>query len=143
MLIRSMLPAEEAAVRHLYAACHAHWPARSLRWYQAYPTLVAVEDGLIVGFTSYSVSSYSGMVTVGGQDLCVLPEAQGTGIGLALHLERCAIGADVGAHMFTGLTQENNHAMIAIFKKCGYHRCQDIGRAFPDGDGVIYLGALR
>ncbi len=140
--IRPMRAEEEDAVRFVYAVCHPGWPRRPAGWYQVYPTLVAVEDGALIGFTSYSVSSYSGMPLVGGQDLGVLPEAQGTGVGLALHLARCALGAGVGARMFSGLTHDENHAMVAIFKRCGYHRCQVVPRAFPDGDGAIWLGPI-
>lgn len=142
MKLEPMVRRDEGQVRNLFATCHPGWPARPARWFQAYPTLVAVEDGQLVGFTSFSVTSYSGVPVLGGQDLCVLPAAQGTGVGLALHLERCAIGESVGARMFSGLTSPDNKPMVRIFERCGYHACQPVPRAFPDGDGVIYLGAL-
>ena len=142
MKIRPMVAKDEAAVRALFATCHDGWPRRPPRWYIAYPTLVAEEDGRIIGFTSLSIGNYTGLVMLTGQDLCVLPEAQATGVGLALHLERCALGVAAGARMFTGVTQPENKAMIRIFERCGYHACQPAPGYFYGEDGVIYLGSL-
>jgi len=142
MKLEMMTRKDETAIRALFTECHPGMAERPRRWFQAYPTLVASEDGLVIGFTSFSVSAYTGVPMLGGQDLCVRPGARGTGVGLALHLERCAIGQAVGARMFTGLTTEDNHAMIAIFKRCGYHACQAVPKAFGEQDGVVWLGTL-
>lgn len=140
--LRAMRAEEEPHVRVIFAACHPGWPARPPRWFTAYPTLVVVEEGALIGFTSFSVSNYTGLIMLSGHDLCVLPEAQGTGLGLALHLARCALGAGVGAHLFSGLTAPTNKPMIRIFERCGAHACQTIPRAYAEGDGVLYLGPI-
>ena len=142
MILRPMTPPDEPAVRALFAQCHPRWAPRATHWYVAYPTLVAFEDDTLVGFTSFAVTNYLGTVMVCGQDLCVLPIVQHTGVGWALHTARCEMGAEVGARMFTGLTAPENKPMIRIFERCGYHACHAVPGAFPDGNGVIYLGDL-
>lgn len=142
MNLRPLEPKDAAGVRALYTECHPGWPARPRGWFTAYPTLVAIEDAELVGFTSFSIGNYTGLVMLTGQDLCVQPAARGTGVGLALHLERCAFGAGVGARMFSGITQPENKAMVRIFERCGYHACQPAPGYFWGEDGVVYLGAL-
>lgn len=142
MIITPFAARDEGAVRDLYAKGHPGWPRRPSGWFVAYPTLVAVTDGEILGFTSFSIGNYTGLIMLTGQDLCVSPDYQGCGIGKALHLERVAIGKGVGARMWSGITQPENKAMIAIFEQCGYHACQPAPGYFYGEDGVVYVGAL-
>ena len=130
---------EERHVRLVSRACHPTWPERPEGFFTAFPTLVAIEDGALIGFTSFSVATYTGTILVSGQDLCVLPEAQGTGVGRALHLARCAVGAGVGARLFSGITQPDNRAMIRVFERCGGHACQPEPGYFYGEDGIVYL----
>ena len=77
-----MQPMEEKQVRDLYAACHPDREARPPDWYTAYPTLVIVQWGAVVGFTSFSVSpGLTGVVTLYGNDLCVTPALRNCGLG--------------------------------------------------------------
>jgi len=143
MTPRPMRMEEDAAVRHIFAACHPLWPPRGVNWYTAYPTLVVARDGELVGFTSFSVSpSPAGPTTLYGNDLCVLPIHQGEGIGWALAETRLAIGRAVGATTFIGVTEDSNKSMIHIFERQGFHPCQRLTNYFPTGDAVVWAGSL-
>ena len=144
LLIRPRELGDDVWIRGLYARCHPRWPERPREWFTAYPTLVAEKGrGRIVGFTSFSVNGLSGMTMLQGQDVCVAPDCQGQGIGGQLHRARVIIGHDVGATMFSGMTQLDNLAMLRIFLACGYHQCQTFPRYFPGGeDGLLYLGPV-
>lgn len=143
MTPRPMRADEEQGVRKLYAQAHPFWPARSEMWYLAHPTLVLEQHGAIVGFTSFSLGSMTGVLLLHGQDIAVDLSVRGAGFGRVLHDARVAIGRDVQATMFSGFTQPDNEPMQRIFLACGYHHCQTIRRYFPDGqDAVLYLGSL-
>ena len=84
------------------------------------------------------------MTMLQGQDVCVAPERQSQGIGQALHRARVGIGQNVGATIFSGMTQFQNRAMQQIFLRCGYHHCQTFPQYFPSGeDGLLFLGHLE
>ena len=143
MIPRPMRADDEPAVRKLYAQGHPFWPARAEPWYFTYPTLVMEVDGEILGFTSFAIGEMTGLRVVQGADLVVELSYRGAGIGIALHRARLALGAEVGATWFSGVTQPDNAAMHRIFLACGHHACQPIRRYYPDGgDGVLYAGAI-
>lgn len=141
---RPMRREEEPAVRALYAQGHPFWPPRSDCWYVAYPTLVVEQDGAIVGFTSFSLGTITGLCMLHGQDLVVDLSVRGAGFGTILHRARLEIGRDAGATMFSGFTQGDNASMQRIFLAAGHHACQTVRRYYPDGgDAVLYLGPVR
>jgi GNAT superfamily N-acetyltransferase len=137
-----MHPHEEPAVRDAYKAVHPGWPARPPGYYTAYPTLVLMERGAVIGFTCFALGNYTGLVMVTGQDLGVVPDAQGRGFGRLLHDARVALGKGLGARMFSGITQEANWPMIRLFESCGYHACQPAPAHFWGEDGVVYVGGI-
>lgn len=143
MTPRPMREDDESAVRKLYAQAHPFWPPRPEHWFFAYPSLVLEQDGEIVGFTSFSLGSMTGVLMLHGQDLAVDLTVRGAGFGMSLHRARLEIGRAMGATMFSGFTQKDNEPMQRIFRACGHHACQTIRHYFPDRqDGVLYLGPL-
>ena len=149
-VIRWMKPGEEADVRKLYATCHPGWPARPPQWFQAYPTLVAVEGKRVVGFTSFAIA-YPTTPAIGtaeliiyGQDVCVSPDHRGEGIGQDLSDERLRVAKTVGATFFVGFTWKQNKSMIRIFEKQGMREHTTIAKLHPGGvDGVLYVGPVN
>ena len=142
MTIRPMEAHEDKRVRDIFALCHPDWPSRVSEWYVAYPTVV-IGDPELVGFTSCSISpSATGLVTLYGNDLCVLPTRRRQGLGWALAEARLALGRAVWATTFLGITEDANAAMIRIFERQGLHPCQHLKGYFPTGDGTVWAGSL-
>lgn len=133
-------------VREIHRLCHPTWPDRPEYWYFLHPTLVAFDNkgfGPMVGFTSFSISTSTGLVLGQGADVCVHPAHQGRGLGRLLHAERIRILHGAGATVFSGTTQPKNYAMQRILEAQGLHRCQTIPRYFPDGeDALLYFGPI-
>ena len=141
MTIRPMEGHEDKRVRDIFALCHPDWPPRGSEWYVAYPTLVIGDEP--VGFTSWSISpSATGLLTLYGNDLCVLPTQRRRGLGWRLAEARLALGRAVGATTFLGITEDANAVMIRIFERQGLHPCQHLKGYFPTGDGTVWAGSL-
>ena len=151
-----MHPDEDAKVRALFALAHPGWPEPRGPWYFAYPTLVVEnEEGVLIGVTSCSVSrapspdlaAYGDRVLY-GEDVIVHPDHRGRGHGWRLCEARLALGRQIGAALFLGMTWTANHAMRRIFEREGASRYQAIPRAYPqhpppDDDGWLYVLPLR
>src|SRR5262245_20029215 len=143
-MIRPMLPDEEIAVRDIYRKAHRHWPERSRLWYFAHPTLVLVERGEVIGFTSFSVGADDAGMVLYGVDLCVLPGLQRHGYGRQLAEARVRYGRDVGCTRFLGATEPDNHAMRALLKEQGF---QELPfpvptTIFPAGEALLIGGPI-
>ena len=142
-MIWPMQPHHENTVREIFALCHPDVPPRAAEWYWAYPTLVLIEADGVVGFTSFSLSpGPTGILTVFGNDLCVIPAWQKQGLGWALAQARSDIGRRLGAKGFVGLTAADNVPMQRIFERQGFHVCQRFPGYFGDQDGWAWVGAL-
>ena len=125
--------------------CHPDWPDRPASYHVAHPTLVAEQDGALVGYTVFVVAPdmTRGVTIVHGRDHGVHPDHRGKGLGMALHVERCVIGRENEAVDFVGVTWEGNRAMRAIFTRCGYRPYGEAPGAFPGGvAGVVWIGSL-
>lgn len=142
---------DEAEVRAIYAACHPGWPQRAPRWYEVFPTLVAVDDDTVVGFCSYSVAippkpEITAMFMLYGQDIGVRPDYQGRGLGRRLAEARFDAGRAVGAKVYMGFTQPDNGPMIRIFEEQGLKPCGAIdgyyAHTIPATPAVIYIGPV-
>lgn len=149
--IRMMRPTEEAEVRALYARCHPGWPQRAPAWYMCMPTLVTRDARRLLGFTSFAVSwpptvgaLKTDALVMYGFDVCVHPEAQGQGIGLALCEERLALARRVGAALFLGTTWAGNTAMLRIFATQGLRFHAKLPNFFPppQTEGLMYVGTV-
>ena len=136
-------PEDDGRVRMVYAICHPDAPPRPTQWYVAYPTLVLRHEHEIIGFTSCSISpALTGILTLYGNDLCVLPVWQKRGLGWQLAQARHALGRAVGATQFVGIARPSNAPMCRIFERQGLHACQALPRYFGDEDGLAWIGTL-
>lgn len=157
-MIRLFREADGPEVDKVYSACHPRWPKKPEGWWWAHPTLVleTQEDGLI-GATSFVVglppapdlAALVQMVQhhkaeVGwGHGVYVKPHQRGNGYGWDLAQARHKMLASLGVHFFFGMTQPDNHAMMAIFMKQQLTRSVTVPNTYPDGrPGVLYHGGI-
>lgn len=144
---RHMDSTEEPVVRELTRRCHPTWPPRPKFWYHANPTIVALYQGGVVGYGSYTVDNHPAGASfiMYLRDSAVDPEHRGRGIGRQLLHKRMAVGRSVGVQMFVGCTWPENTPMRDILKRAGFHGCQTVPNAFafndPPADGIIYINA--
>ena len=142
---RHMDTADESQVRALARRGHPTWPSRPKFWYQANPTIVAVEDGEIIGSCSYTVDNHpaGNSFIMYFRDVCVDPAHQNRGIGRALQAQRMSVGRYLGIQMFVGCTAPSNGPMRKLFTSMGFHACQRVPNHFafnnPPEDGIIYI----
>jgi hypothetical protein len=145
MIIRQMVPRDEDQVRRLHVDRHPGWPPRPKFWYFTNPTLVVDQKGVVVGFTSFSVTTLPDGHTVAyGADLIV---AEGNkGLGKRLHESRLKVCKSVGATTFFGLTRLDNVGMVKILVEFGSSPIGVVKDAFPydrpPADGVLYAGPV-
>jgi len=133
-MIRSMHPEEQAAVRALALLCQ-RGDTRPTGWYIAHPTLVLLEDDLIVGSTSFTVTLIPGFgQTMYGMDVVVHPAHRNRGYAGTLHHARLTIAKSLGVRVFMGVT--NDPAMAKVLVDAGAHAC------LPVGEDVLYVGAI-
>lgn len=99
-----------------------------------HPILVAVQDGLVVGWASLSKWSdrcaYSGTAEV---SLYVKKEHQGKGIGRKLLKTLVAKGEKTGLHTVIARITEDNEASLKLFKSEGFELVgvmREVGRKF-------------
>lgn len=149
LVTRWFKPADARAVRAIHGTCHPTWPARPAAWFHAHPTLVAVQDGEVVGMTSFSLALPPTTLNVSqgeigvGHGVEVHHDYRGCGLGWALATARHAMLAELGVGFFIGMTQPDNAPMLAIFRKQGLTRHQHLRGVYPDGtDGVMYVGTV-
>lgn len=145
-MIRPMRGFEESDCRAIYAACHPGWPAQRPRWYEAHPTLIALEQGEVVGYTSYSLVmqpevSLEGEVMI-GYGIDIKPGHHGKGIGRALCDARLELARAVGAKVFVGHAAPGNDAMIRLFARDGFTPVQEVPNGYPDGPLVLFMGPI-
>lgn len=133
-----MFTGDEPAVRAIYKICHPGNVARPPFWYFVHPTLCVIQDSMVVGFTSFTVTVIPGFgETIYGKDLCVLPEYRGRGLADALHKARLAIGRSVGVRIFMGVTSHSNKAMVKILENSGSHPCISVD------DDMLFVGHVE
>ena len=144
-MIRPLATSEEPEVHAIHAACHPTFPPRPARWFEAHPTLVCEVDGVIVGYTSYSLVMYpevsrEGEVMV-GYGIDIAPGRHGHGLGRALCDERLALARALGAKAFLGHAAPDNHAMLRLFERDGFKPYGEA--AYPDGTPMlIFMGPV-
>lgn len=136
-MIRPMHPEDQEAVRGLYALCHAGAMSRPTGWYVAHPTLVLVEDGVVIGYTSFTVTLIPGFgQTMYGMDVAVHPGHRKRGYAAQLHRARLTIAKALGIRLFMGSTAPENVGMARVLTDAGAHAC------IPVGPEVLYVGAI-
>lgn len=144
-IVRPMASYDWPAIRDVYRRAHPGWPDKPREWWLANPTLVYTVPGAdgrrVVGHTSLMVDTLQRIAHY--RDVCVDPDFAGRGVGRLLVMERETFARDAGATMFIGCTWDENEAMVRIFEKLGYHRCQRVPGAFkhndPPRDGTLWI----
>lgn len=144
-MIRPMRSFEETDVRAIYRACHPTWPRQPDRFYEAHPTLIALEQGDVVGFCSYSLGmapEISAAEIMIGHGIDIRPGHEGKGYGRALCDARLVVARSVGATVFLGHAAPDNHAMIRLFERDGF---KPYGATTDPGGGrvLLYMGPVR
>jgi len=83
--------------------------------------LVAVADGAIVGFAYWYTlfTTYTAQTKLYMEDLCVLPEARGQGIGIALLKALAQLCVDRGYRRFEWLAMDDNEVGKAFYRRIG------------------------
>lgn len=145
-MIRPMRLYDDIEVRAIHALCHPSFPAPPTRWFEAHPTLVAIERDEVVGYTSYSVVIQPALCAEGeamvGYGIDIRPGFQGHGYGRQLFDARLNVARAVGAKVFVGHTWPGNTAMIHLFDRCGF-KPHGEPTTYPDGQPMqLYFGRI-
>ena len=82
---------------------------------------VAEMDGAIVGFAYWYTlfTTYTAQTKLYMEDLCVLPEARGAGVGLALLRALARLCMERGYRRFEWLAMDDNETGIAFYRRIG------------------------
>ena len=100
----------------------------------AYPVVVAVDAGAVVGFASLSpYRPRPAYATTGEDSVYVAAEARGGGIGKALLAELVALATVHGFHSVIGRIVGDHEASIALHRSCGFSLVgveREVGRKF-------------
>jgi phosphinothricin acetyltransferase len=112
----------------------------------AHPSIVAVEDDMIVGFGSLSPyrdrPAYSTTVE---DSVYVHRERRGGGIGEALLRQLVAMAVTHGFHSVIGRIVGGHEASIALHRKCGFEQAgveRQVGRKFGRWLDVVLMQTL-
>ena len=141
--IGPMRPSLEPEVRKLYAVCHPNWDEPSAHWFFAYPTLMGVERGELVAYTSYSMNTNDdGVLVLFLQDTGVAPAARGRGLSRMLMNARLEIGRSMGAAYAAGMTQPDNVPMLRLLASLGFRDVAVVPNVYtnvhPHVDGIVF-----
>lgn len=144
---RHMETGDEPRVRALTKRCHPTWPSRPKFWYHANPTIIAIENGAVIGYGCYTVDNHpaGNSFIMYLRDSGVAEEHRGRGLGRTLLEKRMAVGGYLGIGMFVGCTAPSNKPMRKILTSLGFHSCQRVPQYFafndPPEDGLIFIHA--
>jgi phosphinothricin acetyltransferase len=112
----------------------------------AHPSIVAVDDGIVVGFGSLSPyrdrPAYSTTVE---DSVYVRRDRRGDGIGGALLAELVALAITHGFHSVIGRIVGGHEASIALHHKCGFEQAgveRQVGRKFGRWLDVVLMQKL-
>ena len=102
---------------------------RDLAWFQARQHLVVTEDGVVVGHTSWTPCD--GYVL--WDETYVAPTHRKLGLGRRLMEAR----ADRTPGLVFGACKPENEPMVHLLLSLGFHECQAIPHAYPDGGDAL------
>jgi len=86
-----------------------------------HPVIVAVQDGVVVGWGSLSVwSPKQGYRTTAEASVYIAPDHQGRGIGTALTLELIRRARTVGLHVIVARIASSNEVSLRVARHCGF-----------------------
>lgn len=144
MIVRPMQAPDEAAVRALYAGCHAAMPDPPAGFFFVNPTLVAASGAVILGMTVFSLNTQpDGSVVMIGRGVSVDPRFAGRGVASELLDQRVEIARANGATRQVVATDPGNAAMIRAFERQGLVPFPAGDSVYPDGSPALaYIGDL-
>jgi GNAT superfamily N-acetyltransferase len=129
MMIRAMLPKDLPALQVISPPS-----VKPVVEFDVFPTLVALVDGVIAGYTQFTVTPDRVFHSMA---IRVAPEFKGQGIGQALADARVGLGRDLGCVMhMAAVAAEGEEAMKKILLRQGLHLCRKLGPMW------IYLGGF-
>ena len=100
----------------------------------AYPAVVALESGVVVGFGSLSpYRPRPAYATTVEDSVYVRRDRQGQGVGRAVLSELVTLGTEHGFHAMIGRIVGGHEASIALHRSCGFEMVgveREIGRKF-------------
>jgi phosphinothricin acetyltransferase len=108
-----------------------------------HPAIVAVDDGIVVGFASLSPFKARAAYAPTVEDsLYVHRDARGRGVGELLLREILRLGADHGFHSVMARIVGGHETSIALHRKCGFEeigREREVGRKFGRWLDVVVM----
>ena len=112
----------------------------------AYPAIVAVDAGEVVGFASLSpYRSRPAYATTAEDSVYVRRDRRGNGYGRALLQELLAVATGHGFHAVMGRVVGGHKASIALHRACGFRMVgveQEVGRKFGRWLDVVVMQRL-
>lgn len=112
----------------------------------AYPAIVAVEDGEVIGFAALSpFRDRPAYATTVEDSVYVRADRQGRGVGKALLTELLRLAAAHGFHAVIARIGGHNEASIALHRSCGFEIVgveREVGRKFGRWLDVVEMQRL-
>jgi phosphinothricin acetyltransferase len=112
----------------------------------AYPAIVGVEDGAIVGFASLGpYRSRPAYATTVEDSVYVRRDLRGQGYGRALLAELVGLATSHGFHAVMGRIVDRHQASIALHRACGFELVgieREVGRKFGQWLDVALMQRL-
>lgn len=112
----------------------------------AYPAIVAVEDGEVIGFAALSpFRDRPAYATTVEDSVYVRADRQGRGVGKALLTELLRLAGAHGFHAVIARIGGHNEASIALHRSCGFEIVgveREVGRKFGRWLDVVEMQRL-
>lgn len=104
--------------------------ARDLAWFEAREHRVLLDDGVVIGHTSWT--QHDGYVT--WDETYIAPTHRTLGLGRRLMEARAAQTPG----LVFGACKPDNEPMVHLLTTIGFHPCQTVPQGFSDGDAVLW-----
>jgi len=156
--IRDSEPSDLPAILEIYneavANTTASWdyepwtPVQHADWYAhkaelGFPLLVAEDDGVVVGYATYSAFREKiGYALTREHSVYLAPDARGRGIGKLLMVRLIEVARRDGVHVLVGALSADNEASIRLHESLGFAevgRLPQTGRKFGRWLDLVYV----
>ncbi|MGO1591799.1 MAG: GNAT family N-acetyltransferase [Ancrocorticia sp.] len=122
-------------------ANRAQWIADHQR--DGLPVLVAVEDGVVLGYASYGpYRNFDGYRKTVENSVYIRRNQQGKGVGKALMIELLNRARAGGMHVMIAAIEGSNTGSIALHEKLGFERVgllKEVGSKFGEWLDLVFL----
>jgi len=120
---------------------HADWYAHKVEG--GFPLLVAEDDGVVVGYATYSAFREKiGYALTREHSVYLSPDARGRGIGKLLMVGLIELARRDGVHVLVGALSADNEASIRLHESLGFTevgRLPQTGRKFGRWLDLVYV----